>query len=629
MLAQVFLFRYEEWSTPIAGKGSNLHYSSINNALIFLNMRSLLFTLALICACAFSPIILSATTIIPYPNLGEAAKYSECIVLARAINTVLTDQNGTIYKETRFEVIASIKGALWPDTVIHTRPLSFSMGGFNVDIAGDFKPEIDKIYLLFLYKHGECWRPIMLSYYVFEQFQIGATEYLVPVGGEGMEVENRPDGQPVEPMGVFQQDVFLQNLTAFLSSPNAIWTGSMGRTSLQGQDFMASDRAIPAGCDFKSGGSNNARWQNAAVPIYYDDTSVPANWSSVFTSTLSALNSNYSGIDPTDAGSTSYVPNCGNNSAYQGNFLSFADNNLGGAQSMLIMFGDPCNEIPNLNNCSGTLAFGGSYSSGTHVFDGTNWQKASYGFLVVNNGAPECLSPTNFERLMSHELTHSYRMGHLDPVTYPNQNMNPSCCNAINTKDRECMNYAYPGLLPVSLLSFNARLQNDQQVKLTWATESEKDNAYFSILRSANGVDYEQVQRIPSTGSNTGGNYDWVDTRPLAGINYYLLSQTDFDGTVQNLSVKAVTLGKSAPVLSINSNPVKGDILSYSIEMPTGFSGNLDILDIDGRVLSSSPILMDEGSRFMQQPLVKLYPGVYLLRLYNGQEQWTARFLKQ
>ena len=87
-------------------------------------MRFILPTLALFWAGAFAPTLLSATSIIPFANLGEAANYSECVVLARAVESFETVDNGNSFQDTRFESIECTKGPLLPGTVFSLRPYS-------------------------------------------------------------------------------------------------------------------------------------------------------------------------------------------------------------------------------------------------------------------------------------------------------------------------------------------------------------------------------------------------------------------------------------------------------------------------------------------------------------------------
>ncbi len=593
-------------------------------------MRFLHLPLALLGLICLFPYFLLATTIVPYANLGEATANSESVVLARAISHVESADGSNIYKETRFEVLETVKGTLVPSQLFQVRPMSHRSGEYDIDIAGDFEPTMGKEYLLFLRKKGDTWTPVMLSYYVFEQIVIGTDEFLAPVGGHGIEVAAAPGMPKSEPLAVYQTDLLLQNLLQYSLAPNTVWDGSIGRTGLHTNDIQVLDRTVPTGCDFMLGNSSVlARWQNAAIPIYYDDTNVPAGWDSYFASILGAMTSNYTGIAPSNAGPTSYVPTC-TGGAGGGNFLSYCNANLGGPQCALIIFDDPCNEIAPLVNCGGVLAFGGSYSSSnTHTFDGVAWQNASYGYLVVNDGVPTCWPGSDFEQMLTHELTHVYRMDHLDAGNYPNQNMNPFCCQAINTKDIECMNYAYPGSLPVELSAFEARLLGKEKVELTWVTQTEKDNAHFTIQRSADGLQFEKMVEMPGTNTTTGGTYAWTDEHPQPCVNYYLLSQTDFDGSMVHLGIKSVDVTSSKPVLRIIPNPVEAETLRMRVDLPAAFDGFMQVLDKDGRIISSTSLSMEQGSTWVQQPLNGLLSGVYTIRLYDARQQFCARFTKK
>lgn len=592
-------------------------------------MRLNLFALVLLWTGHFVPVSLNATTIVPFVNLGEATTYSECVVLAKAVEVQTNQANGSIYQEMRFESLESIKGSILPGDVFTVRPFSRSNFQYNLEIAGDFKPETGKTYLLFLYQQADFWRPVMLSYYTFEQIRVGAEEYLVPTGGQDMEIVQRPDGLVTETLSTYHQPELIQHLQHFSTAPALGWNAPAGQHSPE--VLKALDRAVPNGCDFKLGGPNLCRWENAVVPIYYDDTSNPAGWVGTFSNVLSAMTDNYAGISPSNAGAVDYDPDCVDGAiGFDSNFLDFCDTELNGPQSVLIIFDDPCNEIPNLNNCAGTLAFGGSYSSSdTHVFDGVNWDNALYGFVVVNNGAPGCLSGLQFEQVMSHELTHVYRMGHLNTANFPNQNMNPSCCNAINNKDRECMDYAYPPPAPVELLSFDAGLEGDQQVKLQWITASEKDNAFFTIQRASDGLQFNELQQINSIGNNTGGRYAWIDTRPVPGQNYYRLSQTDHDGTVQHLGIKAVSVGVRQVALNIYPNPIEKERLTFSVSLPAFFKGKQEVLAPDGRLIHRSTLSLDSGIHTLELPMNGIPEGIYLLRIYDQQQFWTARFIQR
>ncbi|MDH5367434.1 MAG: T9SS type A sorting domain-containing protein [Cyclobacteriaceae bacterium] len=84
--------------------------------------------------------------------------------------------------------------------------------------------------------------------------------------------------------------------------------------------------------------------------------------------------------------------------------------------------------------------------------------------------------------------------------------------------------------LPIELVSFDGKLGNDEIV-LTWVTASEINNDYFSIERSFNGQNFEQVAIVDGAGNSSESiTYSAIDAHPYIGKSYYRLMQTDFDG---------------------------------------------------------------------------------------------------
>lgn len=94
--------------------------------------------------------------------------------------------------------------------------------------------------------------------------------------------------------------------------------------------------------------------------------------------------------------------------------------------------------------------------------------------------------------------------------------------------------------LPIELLSFNATPVNDA-VQLTWSTASEKDNDFFTVERSIDGENWENVLFVEGAGTSIHRiDYASADLRPYKGLSYYRLKQTDFDGQFTHSSAVAV-----------------------------------------------------------------------------------------
>jgi hypothetical protein len=89
--------------------------------------------------------------------------------------------------------------------------------------------------------------------------------------------------------------------------------------------------------------------------------------------------------------------------------------------------------------------------------------------------------------------------------------------------------------LPIELNSFKGA-EKEKNNQLDWSTSSEFNNDFFILERSADGIQWQRVSQMNGSGtSNSILNYQYNDydfTRNI--INYYRLSQTDYDGTVKN-----------------------------------------------------------------------------------------------
>lgn len=87
--------------------------------------------------------------------------------------------------------------------------------------------------------------------------------------------------------------------------------------------------------------------------------------------------------------------------------------------------------------------------------------------------------------------------------------------------------------LPVELLKFFA-LPSSLAIVLSWATATESNCEYFSIERSDDGLSWAEIATVPGSGNSSARkDYSYTDSAPRNGLNYYRLSQHDYNGTRQ------------------------------------------------------------------------------------------------
>ncbi|MFD1629851.1 choice-of-anchor Q domain-containing protein [Pseudopedobacter beijingensis] len=169
------------------------------------------------------------------------------------------------------------------------------------------------------------------------------------------------------------------------------------------------------------------------------------------------------------------------------------------------------------------------------------------------------------------------------------------------------------GVLPVTLVNYTAKA-NGNQVKLQWQTAEEQNNKGFVIYRSGDNTLFTPIGEVPVTDNLQPTTYNFTDTNPLNGNNYYKLVQVDKDGTATELGIRIVGFSLSAFSLQLFPNPTTELVHS-------SFSSNsynlLTIADLNGRVLQQLQIQAGESS--ITVSLADYPTGTYLLR-FSGKD---------
>jgi len=166
--------------------------------------------------------------------------------------------------------------------------------------------------------------------------------------------------------------------------------------------------------------------------------------------------------------------------------------------------------------------------------------------------------------------------------------------------------------LPVSLSSFNAEAMG-KTVRLNWTVESEKNNAYFAILRSSDGNDFKQIATILGKGtSDMMHKYNYTDKNPTTGINYYQLKQIDNDGRI---SLSEIVLAKlDFATDKFRAYYQNGNLrLDFNVSNPAKMA-EIIIFDITGRKIGTHKETITFGNNNLSLP-ISLNAGIYVVTL--------------
>ncbi len=185
-----------------------------------------------------------------------------------------------------------------------------------------------------------------------------------------------------------------------------------------------------------------------------------------------------------------------------------------------------------------------------------------------------------------------------------------------------------PIILPIELLTFNAKLTEDNDVLLTWLTASEKDVEYFEVERSFDGKHFDWVGTRNATGN--GSSYNLVDRNPFEGINYYRLKIYETTGFKYS-DIIDITVNKNASFNLINTRPIPTiDNLIVTFNTQNAESIKIEVINLLGETVMNQEVKSQQGPNEVTLQLRSIEAGVYYLNIYNEQqEKIVKKFIKQ
>ena len=184
---------------------------------------------------------------------------------------------------------------------------------------------------------------------------------------------------------------------------------------------------------------------------------------------------------------------------------------------------------------------------------------------------------------------------------------------------REGLPDTNPGsLLPIELTLLYGICVDENTVELRWQTASETNNSYFVILRSFDGVHFEEIGTVAGAGTTTEmHNYEYYDTDDNNGIVYYKLRQVDYDGNYTDSKVIAVqTCGKNAR-FSIGSEEIE-------VFFRNPQANYVVITSVTGQIFYSKKFTNVEEARIA----VPQRKGIYIISVIDSKQITSEKFIR-
>lgn len=184
--------------------------------------------------------------------------------------------------------------------------------------------------------------------------------------------------------------------------------------------------------------------------------------------------------------------------------------------------------------------------------------------------------------------------------------------------------------LPVRLISFNVKKVNDQ-AEVEWKTASEVNNSHYTVQRSLNGSEFEDIGIVEGNqNSNTRQTYRFIDTKPLNGLSYYRLKQTDLDGTITHSKIVALKMnGESDQEFTVYPNPVANQLhlrVLGKASVHTNFQYR--VVNAQGNSIVAGNGTISEINKQINTKLPDFTSGMYVVQIVAGNESYQFKFLK-
>lgn len=187
--------------------------------------------------------------------------------------------------------------------------------------------------------------------------------------------------------------------------------------------------------------------------------------------------------------------------------------------------------------------------------------------------------------------------------------------------------------MSITLTNFRGLVTENLVVDLSWSTMMESGVSYFSIERSADGINFEDIDSVKSKMNISTHDYQlqysYADARPLTGMSYYRVKVVGKNG-YNNQSPVIIIKNSQAEGTKIYPTIIQNNMVFVESDKNLR-SAKLEFFDLSGKKISETNWAMLIGTQNTQVSTSGSLPtGTYLARLTaNGQNVKTQLLIVQ
>lgn len=173
-----------------------------------------------------------------------------------------------------------------------------------------------------------------------------------------------------------------------------------------------------------------------------------------------------------------------------------------------------------------------------------------------------------------------------------------------------------------SNIDLYASLEGDH-ASLNWIASSTNANGVYELEKSANGIDFEAIEKMNATPQHK--SYNATDVKLVQQFNYYRIKYTDaFGNSSYSNNTQLYVTNKNIDALLVFPNPAKDIVqLQFSSKKATLM---VNIFDAGGRNVKTVTMPV---SKTISLNVNGLSAGNYLLHVSDGERAATTKLVKQ
>lgn len=169
--------------------------------------------------------------------------------------------------------------------------------------------------------------------------------------------------------------------------------------------------------------------------------------------------------------------------------------------------------------------------------------------------------------------------------------------------------------LPIELVSFSADC-NKQFVQLHWETASEINNNFFTVEKSIDAINWQNINTIAGQGNSNQLHTYNVTLNEVEG--YYRLKQTDFNGEFTYSNIIQTSCQEGAiEIINVFPNPAH-NYFSFVVCSIEDREIYIKIEDILGQIIINSTETITKGINNKTVDVSKLAPATYYFSIVTA-----------